>query len=71
MNYISDRERWLMGQAMYAASVFKNVDAWLTAISDDDGHTVEQTLSDDAAKRFNNKDIVRAANFGQKPHQIC
>jgi len=45
---ISDREKFLMREAMKSASYYPDLDSWLKEVISDVGHTVEQHLSHDA-----------------------
>lgn len=48
---ITDRERFLMQEAMKAADNYDgDLEYWLNEVIDDLGHTVEQHLSHDADK---------------------
>ena len=45
---ITEREKYLMQQAMHAAPFYRDLDQWLDEVISDVGHTVEQHLSYDA-----------------------
>ena len=45
---ISDREKFLMQQAMDAAEYYPDLDSWINEIIAEGGYTVEQHLSFDA-----------------------
>ena len=45
---ITDREKFLMRQAMNAAFYYEDLDQWLNEVISDVGHTVEQNLDYDA-----------------------
>lgn len=50
VNFISDREKFLMKEAMSMSQrgYYKNLDEWLSDVIDHCGHTVEMLLSHDA-----------------------
>jgi hypothetical protein len=45
---ITDRERWLMRQAVGATTYYKSIDDWLDEVISDSGHTVADHLDYDA-----------------------
>jgi len=57
-NGITQRERFLMREAMKAAEHYGDLEKWLSEPVDDAGHTVEQHLSYDA----DNLKVVDQAN---------
>lgn len=49
---ITEREKFLMEQAMIAGEFYNTVDDWLADIIDDYGHTVENQLAENAEESF-------------------
>jgi len=45
---ITEREKYLMQQAMWAAPFYSDLEQWISEVISDSGHTVEQSLDQDA-----------------------
>lgn len=49
---LTDREKFLMREAMDQGEYYKSLDDWLGEVISDAGHTVEQNLVHDADRLF-------------------
>ena len=45
---ISERERFLMRQAMAASEYYHSLESWMGEVIDDSGHTAEQFINHEA-----------------------
>ena len=59
---ISEREKYLMREAMKASSFYKNLDSWLNEVISDAGNTVEEHLDHDATRLHGGNDARPRTN---------
>ena len=71
---ITEREKFLMREAMHAAPFYSDLDQWINEVISDVGHTVEQHLDYDADRISENpiKDVftdeqILSVSYGAKP----